>query len=49
VLTEQTVGEIRKALREGVLQRVIAAQYGVSPSTIAMLNTGRIWRKENDK
>ena len=42
-LTEKKVLEIRKLLKEGVLQYVIAKMFDVSKMTITAINTGRNW------
>lgn len=44
VLTEQSVAEIRAALREGVSLGVLAARYGVVKSTIAFIAKRRTWK-----
>ena len=43
-LTPQDVGEIRKMLAQGVVQRVIAEKYGIARSEISHIKTGAKWR-----
>jgi hypothetical protein len=43
-LTETQVKEVFSARCEGETHAVIAARYGVSPSTISAILTGRTWR-----
>ena len=42
-LTQAEVNEIREALAQGELQRVLAVRYGVCAATINHINTGRRW------
>lgn len=44
-LTEENVREIRRLLREGVIQNVkIAKMFGVTKMTIGHVKAGRVWR-----
>lgn len=43
-LTRRQVEEIRRLLEQGMAQPVIAAQFGISPSHVSGINTGRFWR-----
>lgn len=43
-LTDEQVNEIRQLLSNGVFQKDIAKQYGVSRSTIGEINRGKTWR-----
>lgn len=42
-LTSKQVSEIKQLLSEGVVQRRIAEQYGVSPATICHIKSGKKW------
>lgn len=42
-LTDPQVTEIRLLLNNGVLQGVIARQFGISPAAISLINTGKRW------
>jgi Trp operon repressor len=44
-LVEDDVIEIKKQLRRGVSQRLLAKHYRVGASTISDINTGNTWRK----
>lgn len=43
-LTEADVQEIRRRVRAGEMQRLIAADFGVSQGTISDIKRGRSWR-----
>lgn len=43
-LTDEQVNEIRRLLSNGVFQKDIAKQYGVSRSTIGEINRGKTWK-----
>ena len=43
-LKEGDVLRVRRLLEEGIAQRVIAEEYGVSPSLISLISQGKIWR-----
>jgi len=43
-LTEEQVSEIRSLLKEGVMHRKIAEEFGVVRRTVGDINTGRSWR-----
>lgn len=43
-LTSIEVREIKRRLADGVQQKDIAAEYGVRPSTISHIATGRTWK-----
>ena len=43
-LTPSQVDEIRTRCRRGEIQRLIAAEYGVSQSTVSLINLGKNWR-----
>jgi transposase-like protein len=47
-LTLETVREIRQLLEDGVHQRTIAAQFGVSQNCISRIKRGVIWRDYNN-
>jgi hypothetical protein len=42
-LTEESVRHIRRRLKEGELQKTLAAEYGVSQSLIAQIRKGQVW------
>lgn len=44
-LTVEQVREIKKLLAQGMSQRKIAAQYGLTQGTIWFINVGRNWRR----
>lgn len=43
-LSDSTVAEIRRRCSAGALQRVVAEQYGVSPSLVSQVVRGVIWK-----
>ena len=43
-LTEGKVRRIKKSLRRGVTQKVIAERFGVTRGTISSINNGKTWR-----
>jgi hypothetical protein len=43
-LKESDIPTIRRMCQEGIYQRVIAKQYGVSQSQITVINTGKTWK-----
>ena len=50
-LTESNVHEIKILLTEGHNQKYIADKFGVSPSTVSLINTNKVWshlKKENE-
>jgi len=42
-LTEKEVHEIRQMLSRGILQRVIAEEYGITQTNISCIKTGKSW------
>lgn len=42
-LKDAQVREIKEALRQGVMQKTLCAQYGVSSALISFINTGKVW------
>lgn len=44
ILSEQQVKEIKLKLKEGVYQRILSAEYGVSQTTIYKINQGIHWK-----
>lgn len=43
-LSEDKVREIRKLLKEGVKNKTLAEEYGVTPSVISLIKHNKIWR-----
>jgi hypothetical protein len=44
IITEQETEEIKQLISQGVFQRIIAAQYGVSRSLICEIKRGKVRR-----
>lgn len=44
VLTNESVTSIRNRLSEGMKHKEIAGMFGVSRSTVTLINTGKIWK-----
>ena len=42
-LTADAVGDIRRALARGEVQRVIADRHGVSQTLVSAIKNGRVW------
>ncbi len=42
-LTEESVREIRAALRRGEVARRVAERFGVSSATVSQIKTGKVW------
>lgn len=50
ILTEEQVRAIRSRLAAGgITQRALAAEYGVSPATIWVIASGRVWKHVDDQ
>lgn len=43
-LTNEKVREIRRLCAAGVRHRQIARCYGISPSTVSDIRTGKLWK-----
>jgi Trp operon repressor len=43
-LTESDIEEIRRLIKEGIVQRGIAEKYNVDPATICYINRGKTWK-----
>lgn len=43
-LTAETVRDIRRRYADGSLQRLLAAEYGVTESLVSMVASRRIWK-----